>query len=310
MRQPITTRSGVSLRPECWCDDGDTICSTREVVWEWRDAVRDNRDMWGTWENTGGDQTSNELNDRFTPKKFDERYAKLNDLSDGLEEEYTTVTTVMLSLTASSTTDEGYARAPVDHFLDVKASNDPVRSAIDRILKDRRFERIVLPEQHKSGYVHLHWAVLVEGPIGVEDFEPAIASHVNNSPTAEWEGHQIDPGTPSESAVSVRRGGESLPAYLMAYTLGDDDEYGHDPLEAAPERQMMYALLWATNSRYWRPSDGAQSHMAFDPDVDGDWEMLGIKDGPDGELQEVEGTAGGVTTFETQWPPHPGGDGP
>jgi hypothetical protein len=66
---------------------------------------------------------------------------------------------------------------------------------------------------------------------------------------------------------------------------------------------MMYALLWAMNKRYWRPSDGAQSHMALDDDVAGEWELVGIRDGIDGELHEVDGTGGGVVTFETWWPP-------
>lgn len=275
----------------------------KEVVWEWRDAVRDNRGQWGTYEDGDGNQTASELTDRFHPDVFDERYAKLNDLVDGLEDEYTTVTTVMLSLTASSTTEDGYARAPVDHFMDVQASNDPVRAALDRVLDDRRFERIVLPEQHESGYTHLHWGVLVEGRVEVEDFRPVIESHVRNCPTAEWDGHEIDPDNPKQSAVSVREEGESLPAYLMAYTLGDSEEYGHDPLDAPMERQMMYAVLWATNKRYWRPSDGAQSHMALDYEVEGDWSLVGIRDGIDGELREVDGALGGVTMFETRWPP-------
>jgi len=303
LRQPVTTRSGVDLRAECWDQEGETIRSMREVVWEWRHAVQDNRDAWGTFEDAEGNQTVSELTDRFHPDKFDERYAKLNDLVDGLEDEYTTVTTVMLSLTASSTTEDGYARAPGDHFTDVLASNGPVTTALERVLEDRRFERIVLPEQHESGYVHLHWAVMVEGRVEVEDFESVIGAHVRNCPTAEWDGHQIDPDNPKQSAVSVREDGESLPGYLMAYTLGDDEEYGHDPLDASEERQMMYALLWAMNKRYWRPSDGAQSHMVLDHDVEGEWELIGIRDGIDGEMHEVDGTGGGVITFETSWPP-------
>ena len=275
----------------------------REVVWEWRDAVRDNRGTWATFEDADGNQTASQLTDRFHPDKFDQRYAKLHDLVDGLEDEYTTVTTVMLSLTASSTTEDGYARAPADHFMDVLASNGAVTTALDRVLEDRRFERIVLPEQHESGYTHLHWAVMVEGRVEVEDFAPVIGAHVRNCPTAEWDGHQIDPENPKESAVSVREDGESLPAYLMAYTLGDGEEYGHDPLEAPMERQMMYALLWAMNKRYWRPSNGAQSYMAFDHDVEGEWELIGIRDGIDGEMHEVDGAGGGVITFQTRWPP-------
>jgi hypothetical protein len=304
LRQPITTRGGVNLRAECWGEDGE-LREWREVVWAWRDAVQDNRDTWATFENEDGDQATAKMTDRFHPDVFDKRYAKLNDLVDGLQEEYTTTTTVMLSLTASSTDEDGYPRPPVDHLLDLLGSNEAVNTALGRALDGRRYERVVLPEQHKSGYIHFHWAVIVEGRVSAEDFQPVIDAHLRNCSGAEREAHQILPDSPDESAVSVREQGESLPAYLMAYTLGDGDEYGHDPLEAPEERQMMYALLWATNKRYWRPSDGAQRHMTLDDDPGGEWSLVGLRDGRDGELHELpEGwSGGGVPMIETDWPP-------
>jgi hypothetical protein len=215
------------------------------------------------------------------------------------------MTTVMLSLTASSTTDDGGARPVVDHLYDLEASKDAVNTALSRVLDGRRWERVVIPEQHKTGYIHWHWAIIVEGPVEAGDFRPVIDAHLRNCPAAERDAHQILPGEPKNSAVSVREDGESLPAYLMSYTLGDGDEYGHDPLQAPEERQMMYAVLWATNKRYWRPSNGAQQHMTLDLEpAEGEWELIGLHDGRSGELREVSGSTGGVTMFET-WDPPP-----
>jgi len=314
LQEPPTKRDGVKLRSECWDDDGD-LRPMREVVWEWRDAVEDNRGTWATFEDREGDRVSAPMRDRFTPERWAQRYAKLNDLTDGLESRYgRRLTTVMLSLTASSTDGDGWPRPLVDHVLDLDESKDAVNTALDRVLDGRRWHRIALPEQHESGYIHWHWAIFVDGDVDAEEFRPVIEAHLRNCPSAGREGHRILPDDPDESAVSVRESAENLPAYLTSYTLGDGGEYGHDPLEAPEERQMMLAVLWATNKRYWRPSDGAQEFMTFEPDEspEGEWELIGLSDGEDGELQELPPgwSGGGVRLLET-WgledQPPPGG---
>lgn len=294
----------MNLRAECF-EEGRPV-TWRECVHRWRAAVKDNRDTWATFENQDGDRVQSELGDRFTPEKWEERYAKLNDLEDGVRNDYGRRThTVLLSFTASSTDENDNPRSPVDHMLDLEQSKDAVNSALDRVLRGRRWTRLALPEQHKSGYIHWHWAVFVDGPVDPEDFQSVIDSHVRNCPAAEHSAHEILPDDPQKSAVSVRHVGDredgmNLAAYLTSYTLGDGDEYGHDPLEAPEERQMMLALLWATNKRYWRPADSAQQHMKHTPQTTLDeWELIGISDGQDGELHPVAPESGGVTMFET-----------
>lgn len=68
---------------------------------------------------------------------------------------------------------------------------------------------------------------------------------------------------------------------------------------------MMYALLWVTNKRYWRPSDGAQKHMTLEVESVGEWELVGIKDGRDGELHRLPEnfSGGGVRMMATRKPP-------
>lgn len=307
--QPLTSRDGVKLRAECFDEDG--VMSWREVVWEWRHAVDDNRDTWAVMEDLEGNQFDVEISDRFTSKRWEQRYAKLNDLETGLREAYgRRLHTALISITASSTDDDDNPRPPVDHFLDIEESNEPRTSALSRIFDGKRYERVALPEEHESGYIHWHYAIFFDGELPPEAFQPVINSHLNNCPTAGEEAHEIRPDDPDGSAVVVRHVGDgetgeisNLAAYLTNYTLGAGSEYAHDPLEAPEQRQMMLALLWATNKRYWRPSDGAQSYMSNNSVSVGECTMIGVKDGLDGDLHEVVPGMGGVTMLETWKPP-------
>lgn len=307
--QPLTSRDGVKLRAECFDEQG--VKSWRDVVWEWRYSVQDNRDTWATLEDSNGEQMDVQVKDRFTSDEWEKRYAKLNDLETGLREDYgRRLHTALISITASSTDADDNPRPPIDHLLDIEQSNGARTTALSRIFDDKRYERVALPEQHKSGYIHWHYAIFFDGKLSADDFQPVINAHLNNCPTAGEEAHEIRPDDPSGSSVVVRHVGDgnegeisNLAAYLTNYTLGEGDDYGHDPLEAPQERQMMLALLWAANKRYWRPSNGAQSYMSRSSESTEDWDLLGIKDGIDGELHEITPGMGGVTMLETFKPP-------
>jgi hypothetical protein len=313
LSQPLTERDGVKLRAECFDDDGPV--TWRECVWRWRDAVKDNRDTWATLQDADGDQLDVRVEDRFTSQEWEKRYAKLCDLEEGLRNEYgRRLHTALVTITTSSSRADGSPRPPVDHLLDIEKSNDARTTALSRIFEGKRYERVALPEEHKSGYIHWHYAIFFDGELPPEAFQPVMDSHVANCPTAGEDAHEIRPDDPDGSAVVVRHVGggkedegeiSNLAAYLTNYTLGEGDEYEHDPLEAPEKRQMMLALLWATNKRYWRPSDGAQSHMSRSSDPTEEWELLGIKDGIDGELHEVTPGSGGVTMLETFKRSHP-----
>lgn len=302
---PLTER-GASLRRECVGPGGGPV-DWRTVVHRWRSAVNDNRDNWAKFENEADEEVVAELTDRFSPKRHKKRYAQLKDLSRRIEREWGRVHTVMLTLTASSTDEDGEPRPPVDHLEDLDESKDAVNSALSRVLDGMQWERVVIPEQHESGYVHWHWAVFVNGPVSAGDFQPVLDSHVGNCPSAGRDAHRADPPGDSEGAVSVRSGVDNLAAYLTSYMLSADEEFSQDPLDASEERQMMLALLWATNKRYWRPSDGAQFWMRHEPDEEltvGGWELVGIStDGLTGEYKTVSPSAGGVDMVEVFPPP-------
>lgn len=306
LSQPLTSRADVDLRSDCFTEQG--LMSWREAVWEWRHAVEDNRDTWAVMRDSEGEEFDVEIQDRFTSSEWEKRYAKLNGLENGLREAYgRRLHTVMLTITASSTDDDGNPRPPIDHLLDIEASNDARTSALARVLDGKRYERVALPEEHESGYIHWHYAIFVDGEVEAEDFKPVISAHLNNCESAGAEAHEIRPDDPSGSSVVVRHVGDgetgeisNLAAYLTSYTLGKGSEYNHDPLEAPESRQMMLALLWATNKRYWRPTDGAQSFMSrSNTDSEESYEMVGIKDGKDGEIHEVVPGQGGVTMLST-----------
>ncbi|MEF8757472.1 MAG: hypothetical protein V5A33_04470, partial [Halobacteriales archaeon] len=92
---------------------------------------------------------------------------------------------------------------------------------------------------HKTGYGHHHIAVVTNFEISVEDFEPVIAKHIRENPSANWSAHQIHADDSEDRCVSVNRvrpesGGDdvgNLASYLSDHLSEftdddeDDDEY-------------------------------------------------------------------------------------
>lgn len=279
----------------------------REAVWRWRDYIREKRgDGVPVFENGDGDRVRGSARPhRFHPDYSDRQYAKLCDLENGVRERWgRTAHTALLSLTASSTSDDGGALPPVDHLEEVLSSWDAVKRALGRALDGREWCRVRLLEPHESGYLHVHVAVFVRGPVDPEEFQPVIDAHLRNCDLAGEEAHEIVADEPDESAVSVHRVGsdrgddeiENLAAYLSEY-LGT---YGGDPLDQPEHQQMASAVLWATGRRRFQPDDDARQFTRYDGD-DGDggeWEMVAYA--VDGEERPVDPEHnGGVDRFTT-----------
>ena len=315
LNRPLTVNPGVSLRTEAIADhkDGLQPKSWGGTVRAWRDWYRDAEETQAVFENPEGDQVKGSDPSRFHPGYADKQYAKLKDLERGIQAEYgRRLHTAMLTLTASTTTEDGEPRPPVDHLLDLDSSWEAVRRELHRVLEGRRWEYLAILEPHDSGYIHAHVAVFVEGVITEDMFRPVIDAHIRNCPTAGREAH--------ENAVSVKWAGgrdtdgddhiNNLAIYLAEY-LGT---YGESGLEAPENQQMANAVLWATGKQRWRPSNGAQQYMATNKkDEDSEWEMVGIEDAT-GEIHEVGENSGGVTKLKTLFPDsiihHPDRGGP
>lgn len=310
LKQPLTERDGVSLRAEVIDEDRNGVqpVTWREDVWRWRDWYEDSRDSAAVFENVDGDRVKGSDPNRFHPDYGDRQYAKLKDLERGVRDDYgRRLHTAMLTLTASSAPAErgGGPMPPVDHLDGLLASWDAVRRELSRVLDGRRWEYLAILEPHKSGYLHIHIAVFVDGKVTREDLAPVIDAHLCNCGLAEREAHDVS----DDSTISVRWAGredrdqgddhlDELAIYLAEY-LGT---YGEDPLESPEHVQMANAVLWATGRQRWRPSNGAQSYMRTErSEPSAAWELIGIEDGA-GDLHEVGKGFGGVTKVVTYTP--------
>jgi hypothetical protein len=218
----------------------------------------------------------------------------------------------MLGLTASSTPD-GDRQAPVDHWTDCDASNDAVKAAIRRIKKKYGAVSIEFVEAHpgggtNDGYLHKHPVIFSGRPISDDDLQKVLNAHVNNSPNAEHEAHDLERSV-TRSRVSARRDAEqasedligNLPAYLAGYLLN----YGED-LEELPESQLAgAAVMWSTGAQSVRPGQTAREWMRREEeetDEPSPWILAGVE--RDGEfIPASDDNRGGVKRFTTAWDP-------
>jgi hypothetical protein len=317
-KRPLTDRDGVSLRNEVrdWDDlDGDRPISWNGAINRWREYIRDKRDVESVFENSDGKRVQGSKPHRFAPEYSDKQYAKLKDLERGLADEYgKRFHTAMLSFTASGAPN-GEPLPPVDHLDGLLESWEAIRRSLDRVLDGRRWERLAILEPHpgdgeNNGYLHIHIAVFVDGPITAEQFQPVIEAHLRNCDIADRDAHGVDD-------IQVRHAGadrdgkrnhalaegiefdsevmSELAVYLAEYlgTYGDGD-----PLDAPEHVQAANAVLWATQRQRWRPSNGAQQYMKTEPkEPDSDWSLVGIE--KDGEFVPADPENGGVDTFTT-----------
>jgi hypothetical protein len=315
LKQLLTREDGVWLREDVrdvGALEGARPVSWRDSVREWRQYILDNEDVDTVFKNTEtGQYYAGSSPHRFDPEYSAKQYAKLKDLERGLSADYgRRLHTAMLTLTASSSPD-GEALPPVDHLNALDGSWEAVRRALARQLDGRRWEYLAILEPHKSGYLHIHIAVFVDGVVTPSTFAPVIDAHLRNCDLADREAHRPD----DDSTISVRHAGaerdldnddqlDELACYLAEY-LG---AYGEDPLDLPDHVQMSNAVLWATGKQRWRPSNGAQQYMKAypkeDPDEESPWELAGMRRGT--EYYPAVGDAqGGVDRFvtTTEWDP-------
>jgi hypothetical protein len=308
-KRPLTERDGVSLRAEV--RDWDALDGDRAATWaasinRWREYIRDRRDVESVFENGDGKRVQGSKPHRFAPEYSEKQYAKLKDLERGLADEYgKRLHTAMLTFTAS-----GDGIAPADHLDELDSSWSAVTRSLRRVLDGRRYERLAILEPHpgngtNNGYLHIHMAVFVDGPVSASTFQPVLDAHVRNCDRADRDAHGVDDVQVRHTGGDRDRGDDEsldeLAIYLAEYlgTYGDDD-----PLDAPEHVQAANALLWATEKRRWRPSNGAQQYMATEPrDSESEWDLVGID--RDGEVIDVDPEDGGVDRFTTSTDPPP-----
>jgi hypothetical protein len=252
-RVPISTTPGETLRQEC------TFTPIREsepkakhwysVVQEWRDWYEGYENSHLEFTNPEGETVRGKLTNSYQPEYGDKYYAKLGDLERGIEREYDSLTTAMLTFTCSSLNRQGEPRPAGDCMRDIISAWNTARKMLHKALSAYEWEYARVLEPHKSGYGHLHIAVFIDSDsINEQTFKGVMESYVDNCTAAGWEAHK------PENSVSVNEEMDSLPSYVSKY-IG---QYGEKPTERDIEEQMFLAVTWATNTNRVDFSNGAQ----------------------------------------------------
>ena len=299
----LAKQEGTKVREDVAFDsfDGVKAVDWEEATERWAAWYDDQRDSQIVVENDLGELVAFDTPNRFTPEYREMLYAKAQSLERGLRHRWGKLLhTAMITLTSSSTDDDGRPLPPVDHLYELLGSWEAVRRALSRVLDGREWEYLAILEPHKNGYVHIHIGVFVKGPVVVEQFQPVIDAHLRNCPGASQEAHQLIDDDGEEDTVRVRRsshpsrenGVENLGAYLAAYMAG---EYGAEATDMPDYIQRFYATMWATGRQWFRPSNGSQELMKPESDDEPtveEWTFVGIApDGdPEEELIEVDPT--------------------
>ena len=285
---PLTESNGVTLREEVrdfGAIDGDRPLTWNRAITQYRAYIEDQRDVQTVFEDSQGNTARGSTPHRFSPEYSDKQYAKLKDLERGLVDDYgSRLHTAMLTFTASGAPD-GEPLPPVDHLNELDSSWDSITRELRRALDDRRYERLAILEPHpgdgaNNGYLHIHLAVFVDGPIARSTLAPVIEAHLRNCDLAQPDAHDVR----DDSTISIRHAGrdrddgddglDELAIYLAEY-LGT---YGDDPLDQPEFQQAANTLLWATGKQRWRPSNGAQQYMRTEArEPDSEWEVIGIE---------------------------------
>jgi len=300
----LAKEEGTRLREEVTFDSLSGVESV-----PWGEAV-DRFDSWYSSqretkivvENQRQERAAFRTPNRFTPEYREMLYAKAQSLEKGLRDRWGKLLhTSMLTLTCSTTDDDGRPRPPVEHLRDLLSSWEAVRRSLSRVLEGREWEYLAILEPHASGHVHIHLGVFVKGPVVAEQFRPVLDAHLRNCETAGEEAHRIHPDDPDDDGVvSVRRashpsrndGIENLGAYLASYMAG---EYGAEATEMPEYIRGFYATMWATGRQWFRPSNGAQELMKppegdeeDDEMLADDWSLVGVAPDGDPENEVIE----------------------
>ena len=252
--RPISVEPGRRLRDEAVMEqsEGPQSRPFYAVVNEWRKWMHDYESMHIEYEQDG-ETVRTQLENSYQRGYGKRYYARLKDLERGIERKYESLTTVMLTFSASSRNAEGHARCPADHMRDIAKGWDTARKQLHQVLNGVNWEYAKVWEPHESGYGHMHVAVFIDGnhlteSLGPDRFQPVIDSYLRACKPAGREAHTL------EKAVSVNGEIENLGSYISEY-IGI---FGERALDRELKEQMFYATTWATGTRRVEFSNGAQ----------------------------------------------------
>jgi len=305
--RPVSVEPDVSLREECTLEltDGVQAANVGNVLQSWRDWYESYENSHITFERDDGKTVRTALENSYMPEYGKRYYAKLKGLEREIERRYESLTTVMLTFSASHENANGGWRCPADHMRDIAAGFDTARKHLYHVLSGENWEYAKVWEPHADGYGHMHVAVFVDGDVTAGEFRPVIEKYTETVRSAGTDAHTLD------KAVSVNDDIENVGSYISEY-IGI---FGDKPVNRPVSEQLFYSVSWATNTRRVEFSNGAQEMIRDDrnrqrreeagvtpEDRGGDddggptWTATEIVVVEDGEPRGGEPSAGGVET--------------
>jgi hypothetical protein len=257
-----------------------------------------------TFERDDGETVRKQLENSYQPGYRNRYYAKLKGLEREIEQRYESLTTVMLTFSASHENANGKPRCPADHMRDIADGFDTARKHLYPLLDGREWEYAKVWEPHKDEYGHLHMAIFINGEATAEEFDPVLSKYTETVKSAGSDAHTVD------ESVSVNDNVENMGSYISEY-IGVWEE---ETLNRPTSEQLFYSITWATNTRRVEFSRGAQEMIRADrerqrrEETGTTPEDRGSDEGPTWEATEIvivddegdrhggEPSAGGVNT--------------
>lgn len=295
--RPLSVRGDLDLRAETVSEETEEAhdwSTVTSLYRRWLDGYTGDRRGSLLLEDSDGNELRKPASVRFDSHRAKKEYARLHNLHQGLEKEFENLHIAMISLTGSSRNDRGGLRCPADHLADLDKSRDAVMASLRRQLSNRRFCTAWILEPHKSGYVHRHLVVFVEGAVSRSTFRPLVDSHLRNCPVAGSLAHQYEncidvKDVDREASDAVN----SIAYYLTEYIA---DSFG-DPQDTPEHVERFNALLWATGKRRVGYSQNAYEYIDIGYELhtgqtknsseDSGWRLVGYVDA-DGDVHKVE----------------------
>jgi hypothetical protein len=254
--RPISVEPGVSIREECvhQLTSGKHATTVGAALDQWRDWYDGYRNSHITFESDEGETVRTPLENSYMPEYGRRYYAKLKGLEREVDQQFESLTTVMLTFSASHENANGKPRCPADHMRDIAAGFDTARKHLYHVLSGREWEYAKVWEPHEDGYGHLHMAIFVDGEATADEFEPVLSKYTESVRSAGSDAHTVD------ESVSVNDNVENMGSYISEY-IGI---FGDETLNRPTSEQLFYAISWATNTRRVEFSNGAQEMIKSD----------------------------------------------
>lgn len=253
---------------------------------------------------------SKALSHRFTDSYARRKYAQAMDAARVLERDSDRLHVVLITLRMDRINVNGEARAFVDHFRELRASNDYVLQRLRYYVGERRnieFGRLSVIKPEDTGHAYIQHGLWVDGHVSRADLQPAIDAHIEHCPFARESAHRTD-------TIEIWRATpESGHSTDLVERLGSGLVGFRDKIEASdPDTRRAYrrlgATLMAANVNQWRPDNGMfqdavkKGREDYEPDPAKDLgEYQGMRFNDDGDVIDADdlgGGGGGVNMVE------------